>query len=1302
MKLERPPYFLAHPADASGCGFHRIARPLDVMAKHGYAAGRSEFQFIPDHLLKALRPDVVVWQRQGEKHQIEVMKKYREILPKSFFVYEVDDALSAVPDKSWHKPFMPSNIDVGVKEGAAVCDLITVSTHDLARHMRSLCGDVEVRVVPNMLGLTEFEIAHQIRLQAGNAPKKKFRIGWGGGAGHGGDFDQIQSVFKYFGMRIEWVFLGFKPEIPDGIDAAFAGATNPTGYTGALANLNCDLMIAPLEDNLFNRCKSNLRMIEAGACSFPVIASPVTPYLEANPPVYGYAKTSDEWIDLIEKFMALPDSQRADHGRKMRSWARNNFCLDDKIQKRTEGWLPTGTKAFTPHVNDGTSAGIVVLSDSKKIEFDDQFARASTFTEACRSYRGDILYVRDTLIPPKDLLGRIEKTQLRQASTVSFLSNDGGSVGFPKTQTFTGIDPYTAQSVDAAAVDLIDSGENTQPCNIGYASGSAILIRRAALDLVGFPDFTINDTEIAIIEWSAAAAARGFQNVVYFGAYLFAEKTKSIAEAEAAEAALRMGIRWPQPAVENDKIAIAREKLDLHYHRGHYRGLPPANRNDYSAWAMFYDTPSEMLMAEYEKWMASRPTLRITQSMHGVGQSYYDTLLSVADSESDWILCHDHKTKIDDYYPAFLSKAIEEHPEAVVIYCDSDRMAPNGTRLDHDFKPDFDHHLFLCRDYVTQAVAIRRDVLKTLLESADKSLEGDCLLYAMILDVVATGNRDKAIAHIQRVLCHLTSVDPNVLRKKAQKKAELANSHVQQLGWSRSSVKHHPAILDGAELRYFDADSAKWDDKAPLVSIIVPTKNKVEMLEPCLNTLLSMTTYPNFKILVVDNGSTRQEMLDYQATINDPRVTLIRWPEPYNWSKLNNYATENTDGEFFCFLNDDTRVLSPGWLDEMMAAAMLPNVCAVGARLLYPGNAVQHIGVVSHKTCNGHLHKGMAAHLPGYHGIAFLSHESTCVTGACLVVRRSIFEEIGRFPEFLSHNFNDVAFCLDARRKGYINIVAARAELQHFESVTRPYANSEEGRRFMLAERDKMSELYTEADPYWNPNLSIFAIQDGMMIVGLNCDTPHWPALPWPWRDPAKPFERILVVGKEQSFVDELRNGDSLYELAISGYESKIAKPPIENCKPFDARDARHMKEALSAIGIDRIIIGTIGDAFQVHLAALAGLGLPIEYRPIDAESVCPRHTLKPNGLYCDHGWMNAKCQSCIDQNGSQHGPVGIMSWLGEWVRFMSNPNVTIDLSYLEQDEYAKAIKQIYGEGGLIAKPPTASGEKDNENIQSA
>lgn len=1289
MKLERPPYILCFPGDQSGCGFHRIMRPLDIMAKTGYAAGSCDPGLPQDQLVKALNPDVIVWQRQGEESQIAKMKTYRELLPEAFFVYEVDDALSSVPEKSWHHPYMPPNVDRGLKAGALVCNVITVSTRDLAKHMRELCGDeIEIRVVPNMLATEDFETAHKVRFAARqNRRRDKFRIGWGGGAGHGGDLEILRNAYRHFGDRIEWVFLGFKPDFFDGPNAVFAGATAPNQYTMALANLDCDLMVAPLEDNHFNRCKSNLRLIEAGACSFPVIASPVTPYLDGNPPVFRHAETPEEWIKAIEDFMALSESQRTDHARRLNNWARTHYCLDAKIAERTEAWLPKGTRAFKPKPVHPSDGNLVIVSEDETLEFGQTIPVIKTLADACRSYRGDILYLRKGVRPAPDLIDRVRDIPfLNQAGTISFFANDGGAMAFPKVSNFTGIDAGTAQAIDKAAAEMQSGGEFQDVVSVGYASGPAIYIRRAALDLCGFPAFSGANPEIELTEWSAMVAARGLPNLGYFGAYIFSMVPLVTPQDVRELTAMRMAMRWPQPKVDLAQLAEVREKLELQFHRGHYRGLPPANRNDYAQWAWLYDTPSAKDIDLMHEWLKGRPEIVIAHRAYDLpnDKPYFEVLGdAVEHSDAQWILCTSGDTEVDEHFAAHLSAAIEKNPDAVVVYADHDRLIDNKSnplmparvRADHEFKPDLDHHLLLGRDYVTQIVAIRRELVGEMLTKVDPALDGDCLVYDMVLRTIEQYGRIR-VAHIRRVCAHLTAINPQKLRVRAVAKAKLADEHARRIGWNIAVVPH-PVLADAAQVQYAP-DNQESD--APLVSIIIPTKNKTEMLVPCLQTVLSMTKYPNFEVVIIDNGSDRAEMLDYLGSITDPRVRVVKWPEPYNWSKLNNFAVRDAGikGEFICFLNDDTRVLSHTWLGEMIAAAQVPGVGTVGARLLYPHQAIQHVGVAVWRGNNGHIHKGMHAGMPGYHGIAFLSHEASSVTGACMVTTRKVFEELGGFPEWLSHNYNDVAFCLEAIRHGYVNVVAIRAELQHFEGVTRPAANSELGTTKLRQEGVELGKRYPEEQPYWNPNLAMFSLNEGMLIVGLNFDALQWPALPWPWRQEDAAFGRTMVLGPPRTFVEETREGDSLYELSLVGYEARIAKPPLENCRPFDIRDIGRARLAIDRLGIDRIVITSIGDAILTQLAFLAALGLPIEYRPADAEAACPRHVLRPNGELCQRGWARGLCQGCIDKNGSPHGPVSIMGWHGEWFRFFANKNVTMNLSNIEAPEFAVAINEVF------------------------
>ncbi|MDE2232571.1 MAG: glycosyltransferase [Patescibacteria group bacterium] len=1247
------------------------------MCKTGAAAGRAEFQFLPDNALKALAPDVVVWQRQGEPHQLETIKRYRDALPKAFFVYEVDDALSSVPDKSWHKPYMPPNVDEGVKAGANLCDAISVSTLDLAAHMRRVCGDMDIRVAPNMVAASDFEMARNTRLATKHQQKnkrEKFRIGWGGGAGHAGDFDQMQEVFKHFGKSVEWIFLGFKPEIEaTDVNVLFAGAVQPQQYIAALANLDCDLIVAPLEENHFNRCKSNIRLLEAGTCLYPVIASPVTPYVENNPPVFEYCDTPSKWIDAINRFMALSESQRSDYATRLCSWTKSNFCLDDKIRDRVEKWLPKGTKAFMPRRSDAEGSGsYVIVCEDEVPNIDDVTTTTNTLRDACHLYRNDIIYIRKGAKPPKDFIARINRLPLRQVSTVSFLSNDDGPLGFPKSAQFTQMDPSMAKVLDTVASEMYE--EYPEIINSGFSCGPCVLIRRSALDMVGFPDFTNEYDDIAIVEWSAMAAGRGFINLACFGAFVHSTEQLTIPSAYIEMMAMRLGMRWPKPKTEMDKIQQARENLELRFHRQHYQSLPSANPRDYSTWALMFDTPGkrdETAMIEWSQKQHSGLIFSAVKTQKGLREELLKS------RESDWVIFSEPTTDLEPHFTPLLLEAIERHPEAVIFYADHDRIGDKGQRVDHDFKPDFDHHLFLGRDYVTPIMAVKSYVIDQLLSNVidSSAADEDCLLYDLVLRVIEELGRDK-IGHIARICGHANGMDMNRLREHSLEKAKLANEHVQRMGWSHASVIPHPALMDAAALCY--SDDSKDD---PSVSIIIPTKNKIEMLIPCITTVLTMTEYSNYKIIIINNGSDRQEMIDYLASLTDSRIKVIDWSEPYNWSILNNFAVKQTDGEYVCFLNDDTRVLSPGWLREMVGAARLPDVAAVGARLLYPHQAVQHIGVVCHYGNNGHIHKGMPAFNPGYHGIAFLSHESTAVTGACMVIKRSIFNELGGFDEGYSHNYNDVAFCLELRKRGYLNVVATRAELQHFEGVTRPAAMSPKGQQMLRDEGIKLGRAWQVPDRYWNPNMPVFALAEGTMIAGLNYDIFAWPPIPWPWRNANTKKQRVALVGLFKDVLPEFRDGDSIYNLTINGYQIMITHPPLENCRPIDIRDVDRARHMFDTVGIDKIIISSLGEASPTALVFLTKLGIPIEYRPTNAEMICPQADMKPAGKFCNRGWsIKGECQVCIDTKNSPHGPIGIMSWLGEWMRFSSADNVTINLDNLEYPEYLMAINHLFGQ----------------------
>lgn len=1285
-KLDRSPYVLAHPADNQGCGFHRIIRPIEILGRNSMIGGRYDFGYMAEAYLKLLAPDIVVWQRQAEPSQIENMKRYRSILPEAFFVYEIDDAVSWVPDKSYHKPYMPPNIDKGIANAVAVCDAVTVTTPGLAEHMANICASgTDIRIVPNMLGRDDFEVGHETRFAQrnpkGQAPKKhtKIRIGWGGGIGHSGDFEMLRPVFEHFGQHVEWIFLGMNPETPDNIAKLFIGTTQPKDYLKALASMDADLMIAPLEEVAFNRAKSNLRLIEAGACHYPVICTDTETYRENSPPVFAYAKTPQDWIDAIESFSKLSESRRRDHGGKMNNWARRNYCFDDRAGERLKGWLPKDTDPFEPRIHQSNKNSFVIVTTG------DQAAQGvpvyKTLEEACRETQGDILYVREGDRLPPDMADRILHINAPRAASISFPSNDGAIGGFPKPNSFTGIDEATGIGIDDAAYEILKD----ESVNSGYATGGCILVRRAALDVAGYPDFRIENQELSLIEWSAAAAARGFDNLLRYDTYIYATKPQPIAPQLANDIAMRMGMRWQQAKADTDGIVKARQKLDMAFHRRRYRGLPTQeNRTDYSQWASLFDSPGPRDIVAMEEYIAAHKHVGIDNAQSITRSSIKNFLNDVPDAK--WVIVHPNYMRVQRHFIAYAIKAIEENPNAKLIYCDHDRV-DSGKRIDHHFKPDLDHHYLLGLDYIAQCMAIEVSLVKELVEECDQANDGAVLFYEMALRTIEKHGRE-SIIHIPRICANVTKTDNQAIILQAEQKAAVAEAHARRYGMN-VTVKRHPMVPDTHVVRYLMPTNVE----PPKVSIIMPTKDHVDMLGPALNTVLQMTDYPNFDVLIVNNGSENPDMIKYLSEIDDPRVRVVEWAHPYNWSILNNAAVPQTDGEILCFLNDDTRVLTKHWLTEMVAASYCPRVGAVGAMLYFPNGTIQHVGVICHKGMNGHLHKHMPSSMPGYHALAILNHENQCVTGACMVVRRSIFEELGGFPEVLSHNYNDVAFCLELRRRGYRNLVVAEAKLQHYEGVTRPAVNSPEGQKHLAEEGVIIGDLYPEADPYWNPNLLIYTVNNGIMIAGLNMDQFVWPALTWIWRGEDWPYERVMVVGNDAPLLPEIRSGDAIYGIEIVGMQAKISKPPLENCQPFDIRKPEEAREIIQALGIDKIVLTQLGEYGTATLGFLTRLGVPVTYRPLNAESACMRGDLMQNGKGCGDGYSKGICQVCIDQHGSPQGHRSVMGWHADWFSFFSEEGVTFEPVALQKREYLKAVEVIFRGNDPVANEESAKNE---------
>ena len=266
--------------------------------------------------------------------------------------------------------------------------------------------------------------------------------------------------------------------------------------------------------------------------------------------------------------------------------------------------------------------------------------------------------------------------------------------------------------------------------------------------------------------------------------------------------------------------------------------------------------------------------------------------------------------------------------------------------------------------------------------------------------------------------------------------------------------------------------------ESPLVSIVICTRDHEALLRTAVESIRMFSTYPNYELVIVDNGSRDPQAVAYLATLaSQPGIQVIRDDSPFNYSRLNNGAVAHCRGDIVCLLNDDIEVVTPDWLEEMVSFAVKPDVGAVGARLWYPDGTLQHGGVIiGAGGVAGHAHLRLPKGSPGYCSRAVLQQELSAVTGACLMIRRKVYQQVGGLDEQIAVAFNDIDFCLRLRAAGYRNIWTPFAELIHHESASRGYEdNPEKIARFQREIRFMQSRWGTTlaSDPHYNPNLAL-------------------------------------------------------------------------------------------------------------------------------------------------------------------------------------------------------------------------------------
>ncbi|WP_038817663.1 glycosyltransferase family protein, partial [Pseudomonas syringae] len=326
------PSILGMLVNSSAVGHYRVSQPMLELIAAGRVVGRMSYESITPVEVERQRPDVIVFQGRYSEPKIKDI-----VLAKSYSsamrIFELDDYIIDVPERNEHRRSMPDNIGEMVRKGIGLCDRVVVSTQPLAQALSSMHSDI--RVVPNMLAPHLWSSLKSQRRTSG-----KPRIGWGGGTSHRGDLELIVDVVRELADEVEWVFFGMCPDLLKPYIHEFHTAVSLQTYPAKLASLNLDLALAPLEFHIFNDCKSNLRLLEYGACGYPVICSDTEAYRGHLPATRVYTNSSEEWLQAIRMHLSDPNASYR-IGDELRETVLRDFMLrGENLQYWANGWLP--------------------------------------------------------------------------------------------------------------------------------------------------------------------------------------------------------------------------------------------------------------------------------------------------------------------------------------------------------------------------------------------------------------------------------------------------------------------------------------------------------------------------------------------------------------------------------------------------------------------------------------------------------------------------------------------------------------------------------------------------------------------------------------------------------------------------------------------------------------------------------------------------------------------------------------------------------------------------------------------------
>ena len=448
--------------------------------------------------------------------------------------------------------------------------------------------------------------------------------------------------------------------------------------------------------------------------------------------------------------------------------------------------------------------------------------------------------------------------------------------------------------------------------------------------------------------------------------------------------------------------------------------------------------------------------------------------LTMATGEYIGLFDHD-----DILHPGVLYEYVKviNEKQADYIYCDETTFKSGDINkmLTMHFKPDFAIDNLRANNYICHFSVFARELLdgtELFRPRFDGSQDHDMILRLT--------DRAKNVVHVPKLLyywrSHPGSVasDINAKPYAIQSAKDAVADHLRRHGFTHFQITSTRAFETIFKIRYQILGS-------PLISIVIANKDHVSDLRRCVSSILEKSTYEDYEIIIVENNSEEKETFEYYEELQgNDRITIVTYEGEFNYSAVNNLGVRNAKGEYILLLNNDTQVITVNWMEELLMYAQRADVGAVGAKLYYADKTIQHAGVVlglgAHRTA-GHSHYKQHRENLGYMGRLCYAQDVSAVTGACLLVKKALYEEVGGLEEDFAISLNDVDFCLKLREKGYLNVFTPFAELYHFESVSRGLDDQgQKAQRYNRESehfRQKWKEVLDAGDPYYNPNFSL-------------------------------------------------------------------------------------------------------------------------------------------------------------------------------------------------------------------------------------